>query len=278
MPALTQRSHKPRMAAPSRLQPLRIATFLAPSLFWFYEFVSHYLGDKLDRPVVLAAGSRYEDPSEEADLAFLCGLAYVELADGDFAFEPLAAPVLRGPRYQGKPIYYSDVVVRRRSSFSSFADLRGRSWAYNEPHSQSGCGVIRYHLAQLGETRGYFSRVVQSGWHERSIHMVCSGEVDASAIDSHVLAVEMRRCPELATQLRIIASLGPSTIQPLVAARRLPQRTKVELQSALRGMNEDAAACRQLQRVGVARFVAVNDARYDDIRRMREAAAGVASM
>ena len=141
----------------------------------------------------------------EADLAFLCGLPYVELTlDREPPVEPLAAPVLQGDRYGGRPIYFSDVIVRRDSPFHSFADLRGRSWSYNERQSQSGYGVVRYWLAQLGETNGYFSRVVEAGWHEQSIRLVCAGEVDASAIDSQVLAVACRDHPELAADLRAI--------------------------------------------------------------------------
>ena len=52
--------------------------------------------------------------------------------------------------------------------------------------------------------------------------MVAAGEVDAAAIDSQVLAIELRDHPALAAELRVIEVLGPSTIQPVVAARHLP--------------------------------------------------------
>src|SRR5262249_47309016 len=152
-----------------------------------------------------------------ADVAFLCGLPYVEDTEqGTQRIDPLVAPVLTGQRYENKPVYFSDVIERRDSRFRSFADLRGCSWAYHEPHSQSGYGIVRYHLVKSGETNGYFSRVVQAGYHERAIHMVHSGEVDASAIDSHVLALVMRDHPALASAIRVIDTFGPSSIQPIV--------------------------------------------------------------
>jgi ABC-type nitrate/sulfonate/bicarbonate transport system substrate-binding protein len=55
----------------------------------------------------------------------------------------LAAPLPAGARYGGKPIYFSDVVVRRDSPYQTFADLRGVTWGYNEPGSQSGYNVVR---------------------------------------------------------------------------------------------------------------------------------------
>src|SRR5260221_554889 len=88
-----------------------------------------------------------------ASRTVVCGLPYIQLTQrGDPPVGPLAAPVLAGNRYGGQPIYFSDIVVRRDSPIRSFAELRGRSWCYNETQSQSGYGITRYHLVQLGET------------------------------------------------------------------------------------------------------------------------------
>ena len=182
--------------------------------------------------------------------------------------EPLAAPVLQGDRYGGRPVYFSDVIVGRDSPFRSFADLRGGSWAYNDADSHSGYNITRYHLVRLRETGGFFGRVVEAGWHQRSIRLVATGEVDASAIDSQVLAVELRDHPELAARLRVIATFGPSTIQPVVAARRLPARLRAAIRAALLAMGDDPAARGPLAHGFIARFAPVDDASYDDIRAM----------
>jgi phosphonate transport system substrate-binding protein len=247
-----------------------LVTYLAPNLFGFYQFVSGYLAGKLRYPTELSVGADYAQLGERADLAFICGLPYVEHAlRGDPHFEPLVAPVLTGARYQGKPIYFSDVIVRRDSPCRSFADLRGRSWAYNETHSQSGYGITRYCMVQKGETNGYFSWVIEAGYHERAIHMVCTGEADASAIDSHVLAVALRDAPALAGRLRIIDSFGPSPIQPLVAGGHLSKSLQTEVMEVLLKIDEDSTAKHQLARALVKRFEPVSDATYDAVRRMR---------
>jgi phosphonate transport system substrate-binding protein len=238
-----------------------------------YRFITRYVGERLGCPTKLVVGSSYEQLVREVDLAFVCGLPYVELTRGrDPVVEPIAAPVLQGDRYGGRPIYFSDVIVHRDSPFQSFQDLRGRSWCYNEPHSQSGYGIIRYHLLQIGETNGYFSKVIRTGFHERSLHLVCTGEVDASAIDSQVLAIARRTRPELVSQLRVIDTLGPSSIQPIVAARRLPDRWKTDLRNVLLAMHQDPVAKKWLAHGFVDRFLAVTDADYDDIRHMLAAA------
>ncbi len=248
---------------------LRFVSFLAPNMLPVYGFIARHVGARLGCPTVLRAGGSYDDIADPPEVAFLCGLPYVEhTRRAAPAVEPVAAPVLRGPRYGGRPVYFSDVIVRRESPFRSFADLRGQSWSFNEPHSQSGYGITRHHLLRLGETGGYFGRVVEAGFHERSIRLVRSGAVAASAVDSQVLAVALRDQPGLAAGLRVIASLGPSPIQPVVVARRLPAALKEDVRGVLIEMAGDAEARRRLAHGFVERFVPVEDATYDPIRAM----------
>lgn len=249
---------------------LRFATYLAPNMFPVYRFISEFVGEKLGLSTELVVGDSFEQFARgEVDAGFICGLPYVLLTRHTPApIEALAAPVLQGARYQGMPVYFSDVIVRRDSPFQTFSDLRGRSWSYNDPDSQSGYGISRFWLARMGETRGFFGSVVQAGFHQRSIRMVCAGEVDASAIDSQVLAIELRDHPELASQLRVIESLGPSSIQPFVAASRLPASLKSDLATVFQTMDDDPRAKETLARGFVDRFVAVTDSTYDDIREM----------
>jgi phosphonate transport system substrate-binding protein len=233
-----------------------------------YAFIARYVGEQLGWPTELSVGDCYADIAK-ADVAFLCSLPYVEMTrQPKPPVEPLAAPVLAGERYGGRAVYFSDIVVRRDSPFGSFADLRGRSWAYNEPHSHSGYGITRQRLIELCETRSYFGKVVETGWHEQSIRMVCAGEVDASAIDSHVLAVACRDDPELANRLRIIDSFGPSPIQPVVAARHLPDSLKSDLGAVLLSMVNDTEAQKVLAHSFIDCFVPADDSDYDAIRGM----------
>jgi phosphonate transport system substrate-binding protein len=250
-------------------RPLQFVTFLAPNLFPVYEYITRTVGAQLDWPTELTVGDSYDALADPPDVSFVCGLAYVELTRrGRAAVEPIAAPLLQGPRYGGRPIYFSDVIVHRECPARSFAELRGRSWAYNEPYSHSGYGVTRYHLVRLGETNGFFGKLVEAGWHERSVRLVSSGAVDASAIDSQVLALMLRDHPELADDLRVIDTLGPSTIQPVVVARDLPESLKAELRDVLLCLGDDPVARPYLDRGFIERFVAVGDADYDDVRAM----------
>jgi phosphonate transport system substrate-binding protein len=253
---------------------LRFATFLAPNMLPVYEFVADFIGRELGGGAELVVGESFDQfANGEIDAGFICGLPYVQLAREIPALvEVLAAPVLGGDRYAGRPIYYSDVIVHRDSPVRTFADLRGRSWAYNDADSHSGYNLTRQHLVTMGETRGFFGCVVKAGFHQHAVRMVAAGEIDAAAIDSQVLAIELRDHRWLASELRVIEVLGPSTIQPVVAARHLPVDVKVALRTALLRMGDDPVGRAALAKGFVERFVPVTDGDYDDIRMMLVAA------
>jgi phosphonate transport system substrate-binding protein len=240
---------------------LVFATYLAPNNLPLYQHITATVGEALGMKTRLEVGTSFSQLIDgQVDVAFLCGLPYVRLAK---YLEPLAAPVLAGDRYRSRPLYFSDVIVSRDSRFQSFADLRGASWAFNEPDSHSGYLVTLVRLLELRETDQFFGRVVDAGWHQVSIELVASGRLDASAVDSHVLAVELRNRPELQNRLRVIDRLGPSPIQPVVARRALDSQLRRRLRSALLNLAGDG-----LGQNLVERLAPITDAEYDPIREM----------
>ena len=114
------------------------------------------------------------------------------------------------------------------------------------------------------------------GFHDHSIRLVRCGEVDASAIDCHVLALALRDDPALAQELRVIDSLGPSTIQPVVAGQWLPRALRDGIRRVLVGLADDPEARPWLDRAFLEGFVAVDESSYDDLRGMRRACAEAA--
>ena len=149
---------------------IRFTTFLAPNLYRTYEHIARYVGGKVGYPTRLTVGQSFEDfAAGRADVGFICSLPYVHLIDApNSPVELLAAPVLQGQRYQNKPVYFSDVIVRSDSPFTSFDDLDGCVWAYNQPTSHSGYNLVCYSLLEQGKTLNYFGTMVESGSHRRS--------------------------------------------------------------------------------------------------------------
>ena len=254
-------------------QELVFASYLAPSIEPMYEFVARRVGEELGRSGRLVKATSYDlIRNAEVDFAFICGLPYVRLRrDDPGSIEAIAAPVVAGDRYAGRPVYFSDVIVPATSPALIFEDLRGASWAFNHPDSHSGYLVTLFHLLGMGETGEFFGRAEMTGFHRESIWRVARREIDASAVDTQVLAVELRETPSLAARIRIIATFGPSTIQPLVATRRVAESLRGDVRQIVTRLGGDAADSDGLSMGMVERFVAIEDAAYDDIRGMLDA-------
>ena len=254
------------------------AAFVSESGTHVYEEITSYLGKKLNREVTFVTGLSYNTVNEMIDeniidLAFVCGLPYTMKYDKpDPTVRLLAAPVMRAARYQDRPIYYSDVIVHKNSPFKHFKDLRGAVFVYNDEISNSGYNMPRAHLISLNETKGFFGKVLRSGSHEESIRMVAEGKAQASAVDSLVLDYDRLHNPKFVSQVRIIKSLGPAAIPPVVASTALPAKEYRQIQDILLGMSHDPEGREILDKVGVKRFDKVTDDFYDNIRAMRDLA------
>jgi len=240
-----------------------------------------YISERLSIPVKTELEIPWQERDRrldagEIDLCWICGLPYIrKVAKPSPLIELLAAPVMQGERYQDRPIYFSDVVVRGESRFQTLGDLRGAAWAYNEPGSHSGYNVVRYALVLRDETAGFFGRVIESGAHQVSLKMILNGEVDGSAIDSTVLEQELDDNPSMHERIRIIDIFGPSPIPPWVISKN----TRTDWQSALRElfltMHLDPGGKVLLDRAHMLRFTAVEDVDYNPIRNMTRKGRGV---
>lgn len=254
---------------------------MAPDMDFFTRDLAAYLAARLGEPVEALLDIPWQERERRLDsgqlaLCWICGLPYARRASLRPAGVTLvAAPVFLGMRYQDKPVYFSDVVVRHGSPYQGLAGLRGAAWAFNEPGSHSGYNLVRSVLAARGERDGFFSRAVESGSHQESLQMILRGEVDASAIDCTVLELEMRRDPALGQRLRVIETLGPSPIPPWVAPASSPAGLRAKLRELMLGMAGDPQGREILAKAYLARFAPVADQDYDPIREMDRLAQGV---
>jgi phosphonate transport system substrate-binding protein len=251
---------------------LSFANFLSPVLHETYAYVTSYVGERAGHPATLHVGQSLEEFASQqrsADIGFLCGLLYVHaMRKPDCPFELLVAPVLQGARYQQRPIYYSDVIVSSDSPYTSFVDLQGCTWAYNERASHSGYNLVYASLLDREKSLDYFAEMIATGSHLQSLQAVLAGRADATALDSHLLDVLLLQQPDLAKRIRVIDMLGPSTIPPIVISRELDHGLKQCVRAALISMHEDSHVAAELHKGCIERFVPVCDADYDDLRAM----------
>ena len=260
---------------------LRFATCQAPAAGPFAAAVSRHVGKALGIKVEFVDRIPWQERLWQFDagllhVCWMCGLPYVWRADrSPDPPELLAAPVMAGPRYGAKPIYFSDVVVLRDSPWSSFASLRQSRWAYNEKTSHSGYNATRQRLARMKALTGFFREVVPAGSHEASLRLLLDGTVDAAAIDSTVLDLLYKADLSLVGRIRTVEVLGPSPMPPWVVSPTVPQTLRTALKRAFLAVSDDAVGRAALSLGLASRFVRVTDASYNPIRRMDREAQGV---
>lgn len=275
---------------------LRLLTYLSPGLpLALFDAVADYLRrcpDLNGLEISLASeerisgperGSvaRYEDPfsRREADVGFLCAPTYLRLRERERPPAELlgVAPVFADERARGRPVYFCDVIVRRDSSAWTFGDLKGGTWAYNDPCSLSGYGGLAERLGSPERAGSYFGRTLQSGAHPASVRLVAEGEVDAASIDSNVLRILLERSPTIQGRVRVLESWGPYPIQPVVVRTGLDPKLKVALRESLLRTETDPRTRLELEAFGLKRFVAVGEEDYNGGRFLRPLASALRS-
>lgn len=252
--------------------PLRIAVapvLSAKTTSSLYQQLAAYIAEKLGRPVELVQGKTYAEindmlKSGDVTVALVCTNPYLQGSD-DFGMELIAAPEVRG-----ELVYYSLLIVNRASQAVSLSDLRGATFAFSDPLSNSGRLAPVYQLA-LRSTNpdAYFSQTIFTYSHDSSIHAVADGVVTAAAVDSLVFDYLAANDPGLTEKVRVIERWGPFGINPLVVNPHLDGATKVELQRLFLGMNKDVEGMVILKNLGIDRFVVPEDTLYDSVRAMR---------
>jgi phosphonate transport system substrate-binding protein len=267
--------------APKPSGQIRIAmsaAFVSESGIGVYQQIADYVTRKTGLQTEFVSGLAYgtiNDMLQDGTLhcGFICGMPYVLLHDRPQPVAQLVvAPIMKAPRYQGQPKYFSDLIVRKDSPYQSIQDLKGKTYVYNDELSNSGYNMPRFRLLQLGLTHGFFGKVIRSGSHEESIRMVAAGEADASFVDSLVLDFDLEKGFGHAREVRVLESVGPAGVCPLAASSKMPAELRDRLQQTLAHMHEDPEGRKILDEALLERFAVVDDSNYDDIRAMMEAA------
>lgn len=252
--------------------------FVSESGVAVYDEIASYLAAKLEHKVAFVSGFSYATinsmlDSGMADIGFICGLPYVIKKDQvNSSVDLLLAPVMKDPKYKDEPIYYSYIIVHKDSKINNFSDLKGSRFVFNDEISNSGYNMPRAHLIAMGETSGFFGKVLRAGSHEESIRMVALGAADVSAVDSLVYDYDLAKNPEYVQQTKIIKTLGPAGIPPVVVSSKMPFSLRKKIKDILMGMKDDSAGKVILNKVLIDRFIIVEDSNYDSIRQMKKLA------
>ena len=246
-----------------------VASMITPvSAVKYYQQVVEYLGQKLGMPAEMIHRTTYDEIDvmlEEGrlDVAFICSSPYV-LDKKKFGVELLVAP-----QVNDAVSYHSNIIVHKDSAYQTVEDLRGKSFVFVDPKSNSGRLYPFYLLAKKHETpESFFESFLYSYSHNKSVEIVAKNRADGAAVDSIVYDFMVATDSPYAAQTRIIHRSPPFGIPPVVVPPGIDPGLKGALRDIFLGMHVDPAGRDILREMRIERFTEVPDSNYDSIRAM----------
>jgi phosphate/phosphite/phosphonate ABC transporter binding protein len=232
-----------------------------------YRPILDAVAGRIGRPIDLVVGRDYADMEARAvagavDVAVLPPYAWCRARRRNPALEVFATHVA-----DGSPTYGSYLIVRDESPIDSVEDLRGRRFAYVDPHSTSGwlfpaARMLQDGLHPLDDLEPLFV-----GAHDRVFDAVASGEADAGAVYGAALA-EGRLRREDGQRIRVIAKTRRIPHDAYLVREGFPPEAAVALGRALAEISTRTPEGRRLlsSMLRLNGFVPVDDGHYEGVR------------
>lgn len=247
----------------SQAEPFRmaIAAVLSPETnASYYRPITEYFARALGRPVRLLQRRNYQEINDllatgGVDVAFVCTGAYQK--------DKEAMDLLVVPQINGKTTYRALVIVPASSPVRSFEELRGRTFAFSDPLSQTGYLYPVSLLEKKGEQPGnFFAKTIFTYSHERSINAVMQGLVEAASVDHLVYDQMLARDKTVGTRTRVILESEDFGIPPVVVPASTPPAQREKIKQVFLHMGDSKEGEAVLRALGTDRFVEPDVSRY----------------
>ena len=197
----------------------------------------------------------------EAHFAWICGYPYV-LHQRELALVAV-------PQWRGRPLFQSYLIADATGRVRTLADLRGASFAYSDPLSNSGFLYMQHRLRGLGEdSTRFFGRSFFTHSHRHVVEAVAAGLADGGSVDGYVWETLAELQPELTARTRVVDRSPDFGFPPIVAgARTEPARVRA-FAAALLAMSQNPAGQAVLRELRLDRFVSAEPALFAGIAAM----------
>jgi len=208
---------------------------------------------------------------DDLGAVMMCGLPYA-------LREPrptlVAAPVPSPPRYGGRPVYVSDLVVAAASPHRTLEDTFGGVLGYTLADSLSGGVALRELLLPYrtpARPRLYRAAVGELIHARGVIEAIAAGRVDVGPLDGYSHDLLRRNDPAFAAQVRVVASTTARPIPPLVATAPIGADALARLRGALRATADAPELRDAMARLLLAGFAVPDPADYDPLAELGRA-------
>jgi ABC-type phosphate/phosphonate transport system substrate-binding protein len=148
---------------------------------------------------------------------------------------PIAAPIPHAGWAAGRPVYRTDLIVRRDAPYQTLEQTFGGRAGFTVGHSQSGFNAFRHHLLQYRTPQRpvlYREMIGNLVTARRVLDSVREGRIDVGPLDAYWHMLIARHAPQLTADIRVLASTAPTPIPAFVAAEGAPAEMISRLREA----------------------------------------------
>ncbi len=248
-----------------------IASMTSPrETFNYYHDLIDFISGKVGRPIYIKEKKTYEEVNEmlsegEVSFAFICSGAYID-AKSNHGVKLLVAPVINHQTY-----YQAYIITQKNSGVNQFKDLKGHSFAFTDPISNTGFMYPEKQVRKLGyKPNQFFSKTIFTYGHDISIQMVNKGIIDAASVHSLIYQYIARKYPERIDNIKIIKKSELFGMPPVVTPSKLNSRCYTNLRNIFLNINQDSTGRVILDKLGIEKFVMVNDSIYNNVRKLNK--------
>lgn len=193
------------------------------------------------------------------DLAYLGPKSYVEAAK-----RANAEAVVVEVGQSGVAGYHGYIITKAGSGLKSLGDLKGKTWAFTDPHSTSGTLVPTVYFNDIGiDPQTYFGKVVYSGSHEASILSVKAGRIAGASTNDldfdRGLGTHWKK-----GDFNIVWTSDLIPGSPMAVRKDLPASLKKAIQKAFISYQDKDG----LEKLKIAGYQKADDHLYDGIRQL----------
>lgn len=247
-----------------------VSAMISPKeTFAYYKELFGYISRKTNKKIKIVQRKTYSEVNEllnnnQVDMAFICSGAYVSDRRDGHPIKIVAIPVINE-----KPTYQAYVITYKSSKIKKFEDLKGKSFAFTDPLSNTGYLYAISRIKSLGyDKKTFFKDFVFTYAHDISIQLVAKQIVDGASVDGLIFDYLQHSHPERLKNIRIVEKSQSFGIPPIVVPPSTPDSTLKKLQRILYQMDKDTMGVKILKKLMIDRFIPANDSLYNSIRRM----------
>ncbi len=243
-----------------------IAAIISPAeTYVYYRDLLNYISKKIHVRVVYRQKKTYREINNlilhhQVDMAFICSGSYIEL-DTD------KVKILVVPVSNGKPYYRGYIITNVNSGINKFRDLKGKSFAFTDPGSNTGFTYAKKLVEKNGgDINTYFSKTVFTYAHDISIQMVEKNLVAGATVDGLIYEYLKKHSPERVKDINIIQKSVPYGIPPVVVPASINKVLELNLRHIMLNLHHDPVGAAMLKKLMIDRFILAGDTLYNSLR------------